>query len=125
MRYEDFEDKELFRSPRIKWWGIHLFHGGMHVPTKDRLSQEEAIRVAIAWDMPYSFKQIRQKAINNDTLLERLYTRSLSLDWLTRVIGGEGVKNTYQKYKHIARPDLTAEIERLLLQDPDKSLERT
>lgn len=114
-----FEDKEFFRSPRIEWWGIH-FYGGLHTATKERSSQEEIIRVAIAWDMPYSFKEIQQKAMGKDTLLERLYTRSLSLDWLTRVIGVDGVKKTYSKYKHIARPDLAEEIECLLLENTDR-----
>lgn len=113
MKHMSFEDKVYYSSPRIKWWGIHW--SGMKIsindPRNEYIPLEETIKASIAWDMPYSFKEIQEKAFNSPTLCERLYTRSQTVDWLLLVLGKEGIFATYPKYKDITRADLREEIE--------------
>lgn len=91
------------------YWPIRL--NRMATPYSKRVPLEEAIRTTIAWDMPYSFEELKVKCLSSRILAERLFTRSQTVDWIIDVIGIAGLKKLYPNYKDITRPDLKEEIE--------------
>ncbi len=94
---------------RPEYWPIKL--NRIATPYSKRIPLEEAIRITIAWDMPYSFNELKEKCLNSSVLAERLFTRSQTVDWIIDVIGIDGLRKLYPNYKDIARPDLKREIE--------------
>ncbi|MBT9166692.1 MAG: hypothetical protein DDT19_00016 [Syntrophomonadaceae bacterium] len=99
--YAEFSPRKMrgFPSPRSRW-----------VPF------EEAVRVAIAWDMPYTYADIVSEARSGNTaILERLFSKSQSVDWLCEVLGSaEDVKKIYPSYKKVANNLIKRQVENLL-----------
>ncbi len=101
----------LFRSPRLQDWPIRWKKMG--TPFRERVPLEEAIRAAIAWDKPLTFQELRERITSSPELLERLFQRAQTVDWIVELLGPEGLKRLYPKYREVTRADLREEIEKL------------
>lgn len=103
------EEKTYIKSPRVSFWPLKINRRA--TPLARRIPLREAIRVAIAWDMPCSFEELREKAFSSPMIMERLFTRSQTVDWIIEVIGIEGLVKSYPSFRSAARSDLRDEIE--------------
>ena len=102
-----------FRSPRLQDWPIRWKK--MSTPFRERMPLEEAIRAAIAWDRPLTFQELRERIASSPELLERLFQRAQTVDWIVELLGPEGLRQLYPRYRKVTRRDLKEEIEKLWL----------
>lgn len=105
------DEKTYYKTPRHRYWKIKT---GMATPLGQRVPLEEAIRVTIAWDTPYTFDESKDKIMHSSTLLERLFARSQTVDWILEMIGIDNLRKIYPMHKDSTRYDLRQKIERLL-----------
>lgn len=118
------EKKVYCRPASLPYWWLKTRFA---TPYRDRTPLEEVIRVAIAWDMPYTYgeivsmlrgvrdpagENIRESSPYLFTLAERLFRRSQTVDWVVDVLGVEGLRKWYPIFKDKVREDLREEIER-------------
>lgn len=102
-------EKTYYKAPETRFYRYKLNKSA--TPFSKRIPLEQAIKTAIAWDMPYDFIEIKEKASKgHQVLLERLFTRSQTVDWITCVIGIQGLKKWFETYRDIVREDLKLEI---------------
>lgn len=105
---------EALLKERTRFWPINV--RGFPAPRSRWIGYKEAFRVAIGWDMPYSYEELVKKAREGDPLiLERLFTRAETVDWLKRTIDSEAIGRYYERYKDIIPEVLKREIEVFVL----------
>ncbi|MEW6417437.1 MAG: hypothetical protein AB1480_04865 [Nitrospirota bacterium] len=105
------DTKTYYKTPRQLFWKMR---SGIATPRAQRIPLEEAIRVTISWDTSYTFEELKSKIIDSPILMERLFTRSQTVDWILEMIGIDKLKEFYPLYKDYTREDLKREIELLL-----------
>ncbi|MBO05975.1 MAG: hypothetical protein CMI58_02920 [Parcubacteria group bacterium] len=63
------------------------------------LNLDDEVRIAIAWNMSYSFEELRDKRLEFDLLAERLFARRQTVGWIIEVLGEDGLQSVYPRYK--------------------------
>ncbi len=106
MRYNK-EQIKYYRSPRISLWKIK--ENKMATPHSKRIPLEKAIKTALFWDIPQTLEEIKKNAADSNLILDRIYSRSQTVDWVIELLSIEGLKKTYKREN--TRPDLADEIE--------------
>jgi hypothetical protein len=105
------DTRTYYKTPRHSFWKSKT---GMATPRSRRIPLEEAIRISIAWDTFYTFEELKAKIVDSPLLLERLFTRSQTVDWIIEMIGIEKLREIYPLFRDVTREDLRQEIESLL-----------